>query len=78
LLFAGAWHYFLALAAQTPALAHLAGAWHYFLALAAQTPALAHLAGLGQPLQGLKGADFLPAGLAGAIIFLPYIMGISS
>jgi hypothetical protein len=41
----------------------------------AQTPALAHLAGVGQPLQGLKGAAFLPAG---AIIFLPYIMGISS
>jgi hypothetical protein len=45
----------------------------------AQTPALAHLAGVGQPLQGLKGAAFLPAGLAGAIIiFLPFIMGISS
>jgi hypothetical protein len=41
----------------------------------AQTPAFAHLAGLGQPLQGLKGAAFLPAG---AIIFLPYIMRISS
>jgi hypothetical protein len=57
-----------------------AGAWHYFLALAAQTPALAHLAGLGQPLQGLNGAAFLPADFAGAlaIIIFPYIMGISS
>jgi hypothetical protein len=41
----------------------------------AHTPILAHLAGLGHPLQGLNGAAFLPAGLAGAIIiFFPYIM----
>jgi hypothetical protein len=54
------------------------GGFFYFLPLARQVPALAHLAGVGQPLQGLKGAAFLPAGALAIIIFLPYIMGISS
>ena len=50
---------------------------HYLaLAFIAHAPILAHLAGVGQPLQGLKGAAFLPAGALAIIIFFPYIMGI--
>jgi hypothetical protein len=43
-----------------------------------QVPILAHLAGLGHLAHGLKGAAFLPAGALAIIIFLPFIMGISS
>jgi hypothetical protein len=47
----------------------------YFLPLAKHLPMAAHLPGILQPAHGLKGAAFLPAGLAGAIIiFLPYII----
>jgi hypothetical protein len=47
----------------------------YFLPLAKHLPTAAHLPGILQPAHGLKGAAFLPAGLAGAIIiFLPYII----
>jgi hypothetical protein len=64
----------------TPELKSPGAFFRHFFALAGQVPILAHLAGLGQPLQGLKGAAFLPADFAGAlaIIIFPYIMGISS
>jgi hypothetical protein len=51
---------------------------HLALDFIMQAPILAHLAGLGHLAQGLKGAAFLPAGALAIIIFLPYIMGISS
>ena len=51
------------------------GGFFYFLPLAKHLPTAAHLPGILQPAHGLKGAAFLPAGLAGAIIiFLPYII----